>query len=116
VIKTDLTISELARLCDMAPHAITRAFSNGTLKGEIIKPLNVRIPCKDALDFLSKNQNAKQMLFTTGDVAGFCGLSPQIIIRCFDYGIIKGFKIPGSKHRRIPIDSLVEFLNTLYGG
>ena len=49
-------------------------------------------------------------LFTTGEAADICDLSQQTIIRCFDAGRLKGFRIPGSKFRRIPYDSLVEFM------
>ncbi|MFH1613865.1 MAG: response regulator [Planctomycetota bacterium] len=49
-------------------------------------------------------------LFTTGEVADICNLSQQTIIRCFDSGRLEGFRIPGSKFRRIPQDNLVKFM------
>jgi two-component system OmpR family response regulator len=49
-------------------------------------------------------------LFTTGEAAGVCNVSQQTIIRCFDAGRLKGFRIPGSKFRRIPRESLVAFM------
>jgi excisionase family DNA binding protein len=49
-------------------------------------------------------------LFTTGEAADVCSLSQQTIIRCFDSGKLKGFRIPGSKFRRIPRESLVTFM------
>ncbi len=48
--------------------------------------------------------------FTTGEVAKICGVSQQTIIRCFDDGRLSGFKVPGSKFRRIPRDELLRFL------
>jgi len=49
-------------------------------------------------------------LYTTGEAAEVCNLSQQTIIRCFDSGKLKGFRIPGSKFRRIPRESLVAFM------
>jgi excisionase family DNA binding protein len=49
-------------------------------------------------------------LFTTGEAAEICKLSQQTIIRCFDAGRLDGFRIPGSKFRRIPRQSLVKFM------
>ena len=49
-------------------------------------------------------------LFTTGEAAEICKISQQTIIRCFDTGRVNGFRIPGSKFRRIPRQSLVKFM------
>jgi len=49
-------------------------------------------------------------LFTTGEAAEVCRVSQQTIIRCFDAGRLEGFRIPGSKFRRIPRQSLVKFM------
>ncbi|MBN2455230.1 MAG: response regulator [Sedimentisphaerales bacterium] len=49
-------------------------------------------------------------LFTTGEAAGICKVSQQTIIRCFDSGRLEGFRIPGSRFRRIPRESLVRFM------
>jgi len=49
-------------------------------------------------------------IFTTGEAAEICGVSQQTIIRCFDSGRLKGFKVPGSKFRRIPRAALIEFM------
>jgi excisionase family DNA binding protein len=49
-------------------------------------------------------------LFTTGEVAEICKVSQQTIIRCFDAGRIEGFRIPGSKFRRIPRQKLIKFM------
>ena len=54
--------------------------------------------------------NLNKSVFTTGEVARICGLSQQTVIRCFDSGRIKGFKIDGSTYRRIPRQSLIEFM------
>ncbi len=49
-------------------------------------------------------------LFTTGDVAEICRISQQTVIRCFDAGKLEGFRIPGSKFRRIPRQNLIKFM------
>jgi excisionase family DNA binding protein len=49
-------------------------------------------------------------LFTTGEAAEICRVSQQTIIRCFDSGRLKGFRVPGSKFRRIPRLNLVKFM------
>jgi len=49
-------------------------------------------------------------LFTTGEVADICRVSQQTIIRCFDAGRLEGFRVPGSRFRRIPRDSLMKFM------
>ena len=49
-------------------------------------------------------------LFTTGDVADICRISQQTVIRCFDAGKLEGFRIPGSKFRRIPRQNLIKFM------
>ena len=49
-------------------------------------------------------------LFTTGEAAEICKVSQQTIIRCFDAGRLDGFRIPGSKFRRIPRQSLIKFM------
>ncbi len=48
-------------------------------------------------------------VFTTGQAAEICKVSQQIIIDCFDSGRLKGFCVPGSRHRRIPREFLIEF-------
>lgn len=49
-------------------------------------------------------------VFTTGEAAKICKVSQQTIIRCFDSGQLKGFRVPGSRFRRIPRDMLHQFM------
>ena len=49
-------------------------------------------------------------LFTTGEAAEVCNISQQTIIRCFDSGRLDGFRIPGSRFRRIPRENLIKFM------
>ena len=49
-------------------------------------------------------------VFTTGEAAKICKVSQQTIIRCFDNGSLKGFRVPGSRFRRIPRSELFQFM------
>lgn len=49
-------------------------------------------------------------VFTTGEAAKVCKVSQQTIIRCFDSGQLKGFRVPGSRFRRIPREQLYAFM------
>ena len=53
---------------------------------------------------------ATKQVFTTGEAAAICKISQQTIIRCFDSGRLKGFRVPGSRFRRIPREELVRFM------
>ena len=49
-------------------------------------------------------------VFRTGEAAKICKVSQQTIIRCFDNGQLKGFRVPGSRFRRIPREMLFKFM------
>jgi len=49
-------------------------------------------------------------VYTTGEAARICKVSQQTIIRCFDSGQLRGFRVPGSKFRRIPREALIKFM------
>ena len=49
-------------------------------------------------------------VFSTGEAASVCKVSQQTIIRCFDSGKLQGFRVPGSRFRRIPRANLVQFM------
>ena len=53
---------------------------------------------------------ASKDVFTTGEAALICGVSQQTIIRCFDSGKLHGFRVPGSRFRRIPRSDLITFM------
>jgi len=57
-----------------------------------------------------RGTNRMKELYTTGEAADVCKVSQQTIIRCFDCGRLEGFRIPGSKFRRIPRLSLIKFM------
>jgi two-component system, OmpR family, response regulator len=55
-------------------------------------------------------QLSNKQVFTTGEAADICKVSQQTIIRCFDSGRLHGFRVPGSRFRRIPRDELIRFM------
>ena len=53
---------------------------------------------------------SSKQVFTTGEAAEICKVSQQTIIRCFDSGRLQGFRVPGSRFRRIPRVELIRFM------
>ncbi len=49
-------------------------------------------------------------VLTTGEVAKICNVAPRTVSKWFDTGSLKGYRIPGSKDRRIPVGELVRFM------
>src|SRR5262247_3520259 len=57
-----------------------------------------------------RERTRMKTVFTTGEAAKICKVSQQTIIRCFDNGQLKGFRVPGSRFRRIPREALYKFM------
>lgn len=53
-----------------------------------------------------------KQVYTTGEAAEVCKVSQQTIIRCFDAGRLNGFRVPGSRFRRIPREELLRFMKS----
>ena len=49
-------------------------------------------------------------ILTTGEVAKICNVAPRTVSKWFDSGQLRGYRIPGSKDRRIPLNSLIRFM------
>lgn len=49
-------------------------------------------------------------VLTTGEVARICNVAPRTVSKWFDSGALKGYRIPGSKDRRIPASELIKFM------
>ncbi len=49
-------------------------------------------------------------ILTTGDVAKICHVAPRTVSKWFDNGQLRGYRIPGSKDRRIPMNELIRFM------
>jgi excisionase family DNA binding protein len=49
-------------------------------------------------------------VLTTGEVAKICNVAPRTVSKWFDSGTLKGYRIPGSRDRRIPANELMRFM------
>jgi excisionase family DNA binding protein len=49
-------------------------------------------------------------VLTTGEVARICNVAPRTVSKWFDSGALHGYRIPGSKDRRIPLNQLIRFM------
>src|SRR5213075_1329113 len=49
-------------------------------------------------------------VLTTGEVAKICNVTPRTVSKWFDSGALRGYRIPGSKDRRIPLNQLIRFM------
>lgn len=49
-------------------------------------------------------------VLTTGEVAKICNVAPRTVSKWFDSGSLKGYRIPGSRDRRIPVSELIKFM------
>ncbi len=49
-------------------------------------------------------------VLTTGEVAKICNVAPRTVSKWFDSGQLRGYRIPGSKDRRIPLAALIRFM------
>ncbi|MCL4217219.1 MAG: response regulator [Candidatus Hydrogenedentes bacterium] len=54
--------------------------------------------------------NHKNKVFTSGEVAQICGVSPDTVSRWFDLGQLKGYRLGPGGDRRIPFDNLRAFM------
>lgn len=58
---------------------------------------------------MTANTKVKDVL-TTGEVARICNVAPRTVSKWFDSGALRGYRIPGSKDRRIPLNQLIRFM------
>jgi len=49
-------------------------------------------------------------VFTTGEVAKICRVGVSTVLKWFNSGRLKGYRMPGSQDRRIPIENLIRFM------
>ncbi|MCA9285067.1 MAG: response regulator [Phycisphaerales bacterium] len=49
-------------------------------------------------------------VLTTGEVARICNVASRTVSKWFDQGRLRGYRIPGSKDRRIPKSELIRFM------
>ncbi len=53
---------------------------------------------------------AHKDVLTTSEVARICSVATRTVSKWFDSGKLGGYKIPGSKDRRIPLNRLIHFM------
>ncbi len=58
---------------------------------------------------MNSSTKSKDVL-TTGEVAKICNVAPRTVSKWFDSGALTGYRIPGSKDRRIPLNQLIRFM------
>jgi len=49
-------------------------------------------------------------VFTTGEVAKICCVAPRTVAKWIDSGLLRGYRLPGSQDRRVPVENLIRFL------
>src|SRR5512146_2020589 len=54
--------------------------------------------------------SAQKDVLTTGEVARICHVAPRTVTKWFDTGKLRGYRIPGSRDRRIPRPQLLAFM------
>jgi excisionase family DNA binding protein len=52
----------------------------------------------------------RKEVLTTGEVARICHVAPRTVSKWFDTGQLTGYRIPGSRDRRIPREQLLQFM------
>jgi excisionase family DNA binding protein len=58
----------------------------------------------------TSTSNKMKDVLTTGEVAKICNVAPRTVSKWFDSGALHGYRIPGSKDRRIPLNQLIRFM------
>jgi excisionase family DNA binding protein len=53
----------------------------------------------------------RKEVYTTGEIAAICHVAARTVSKWFDSGQLRGYRIPGSRDRRVPAEALLEFLN-----
>jgi two-component system response regulator RpaA len=61
-------------------------------------------------DFERKVMTKGRKVLTTGEVAEICNVASRTVGKWVDGGLLKGYRIPGSRDRRIPIPELMQFM------
>src|SRR5829696_2497039 len=66
----------------------------------------LRLTGENAMNMTTKVKD----VLTTGEVAKICNVAPRTVSKWFDSGTLHGYRIPGSKDRRIPLNQLIRFM------
>ena len=85
----------------MTPVVSNRTEANTVLVTEHGTELDMN---NDQFNLLDKD------VLTTGEVAKICNVASRTVSKWFDSEQLKGYRIPGSKDRRIPVANLLTFM------
>ena len=55
-------------------------------------------------------RDIRKDVLTTGEVAQICHVAPRTVSKWFDSGDLRGYRVPGSRSRRIPREQLRRFM------
>jgi excisionase family DNA binding protein len=81
------------------------AFGSKTTIGRPIQLVSPVVSGENAM-----NATKVKDVLTTGEVAKICNVAPRTVSKWFDSGALHGYRIPGSKDRRIPLNQLIRFM------
>ncbi len=125
------TVGQVAKMCKVAPRTVSKWFDKGRLQGyRIPSSGDRRIPRNHLMTFLKESrmplgtleeepsastntaaeEDPRQTVFTTTQVAKICHVAPRTVAKWFDAGWLRGYRIAGSSDRRIPRENLILFL------
>jgi predicted site-specific integrase-resolvase len=49
-------------------------------------------------------------VLSSGEVAQICHVAPRTAQKWIDAGLLKGYRIPGSRDRRVPVEEMFRFM------
>jgi excisionase family DNA binding protein len=120
------TTGEIAKMCRVSPHTVIKWINAGLLEVYCIPgSQHRRVDRESLVRFLEANgmshrireyevavakASRRKDVFTTGEVARICRVAPRTVAKWIDSGCLKGYRIPGSQDRRIPVENLIRFL------
>ena len=89
------------------PFGTTEGTNGEPATGVGMTPVHALEEAEDGRNAMSTK--VKDVL-TTGEVAKICSVAPRTVSKWFDSGALHGYRIPGSKDRRIPLNQLIRFM------
>jgi excisionase family DNA binding protein len=66
--------------------------------------------CRIEANAIPMRTTGRKDVLTTGEVARICRVAPRTVSKWFDTGKLRGYRIPGSRDRRIPVQQLIAFM------
>ena len=57
-----------------------------------------------------RTKRMRRTVLTTSEVARICQVAPRTAQKWFDTNLIRGYRLPASRDRRIPVEELIRFM------